>query len=418
MVTMYLTIDIYILIPIGINNLFPDNKPNKLCLIISWIYPPGLFAMIWYQYDSRNNKYFNQAGNSSVSWIVHLIFAWQIFNTIFVYCYIRWYFFRKRYHTFLMISLYEYITETVSNIKDGDHIIHKYYESIYKHCKYAMILHYVFMIILTIVWIFISQTAVYKEFSFSYNFFVLSLYVYQGWWINTVGVIIFIVNLKLLQLRYYAFTAKLCATKEYNDLLQLDELQQVYQNDDENVGINGGDIMLKNVKEISNEYLNVAVLFQRNCNLWTIFLIIKGIWLFVTTLFGFVIIYIGVEYKSGDRTRIGIEYAFAIWFCTMWLIIAYFIGMANLNQIPDNFTQLITICYVWINHNFVNQDDHESIMSADILYLLQLSETNRCSFKVMNIELSMGMTIVLCTSGLAPVIAYLAQWYINSLNIG
>ena len=46
------------------------------------------------------------------------------------------------------------------------------------------------------------------------------------------GVVIFIINLKLLQLGYYAFTATLCPSRDHNELLELHKLQKVYQNED------------------------------------------------------------------------------------------------------------------------------------------------------------------------------------------
>ena len=397
----------YILIPIGIINLLPNQKNNLWKIIISYMYPISICLAFWYLYDPGANSYLHTSLTTE-KYILYAVYSSSIINMFFVYWYIKWYYIGNQHHIFLLTHLYEYIVNSTNELNTSN-VLSEYYKNIYSTCKYSVVLVYAFLIFLWTVWFFLGFfDTEFEQMSVPLMMFVDALYCYDIWWINTVGSVIFILNLRLLQLRYYAFTGILCKSDKYNKLLNLHSLQEIYQNDHNDLlltEMNDNDNDNKNVDEISKQYLDLILLFQKNCDLWNLFLIIKSVWLTITIFHGFMVMWISNKSHNKSETY----NAFAIWFCTMFLIVTYFIGMASLNKIPDDYTQLLTICYVWMNKN-------NGLVTADISYLLQLAQTNRCCFTIMNIELSMNMTIVLITSSLTPIIAYIAQWYFDSIS--
>eukprot|EP01084_Bolivina_argentea_P167009 289928_1 len=254
----------YILIPIGIVNLFPNQTPNKLQIAISYIFPVALLIMPLYLINPNSNTYLTQTNSSSFGiYLLYTIYALIFFNTMFVYWYIRWYFLGKQHHIFLMIHLYEYIKDSLNNnTLLMNNILTQYQKSIAKTCKYCTIFFYCFIVMVTIVWLWLGAFEYqifygHKTNTLLYNIVTVFAYNYQIWWTHAMGLAIFIVNLKLLQLRYYAFSAKICISSKYNKLLNLNRLQTVYQSNE-----NINEIALQNVDDINKEYLDIILMFQ------------------------------------------------------------------------------------------------------------------------------------------------------------
>ena len=156
----------YILMPLCIINLFPDQKPTKIHLIMSYLYPLLWCITPYYMLAPNLNDYLSNAiPLDTAKYMLYIIYVLTFVNSVFVYCYIRWYFFRKRHHMFLLIHLYEYIKHS------NEDALKVYYNTIHQTCKYCTILFYCFIIFVTILWIGIGV----EEYTFYKHKWSLSL---------------------------------------------------------------------------------------------------------------------------------------------------------------------------------------------------------------------------------------------------
>ena len=406
----------YVLLPIGITNLFDNKKYCKMGNILAYLYPFLLFIYSISLLFTQTDGWLYGLDIPFQRNLLRIVFADYGFTSLSLYFCIKYVLFSPQKFQNAWKFLYQNITRVCNgNNNEQNELYMVFYNEIKRILIKFIIVGYIANILSILYWIGVSILGTFEEHTLTdenasigliiYNLFHPILFTYFEYCPVCALVIIFFLSVQSLKFRSYLLISRIYHTfysKHYNDILPL----QKTLNLSKMKKLSKYKLKSITINEIKKEYYHLVYLFKKVSLFWNIPFIIISINYIIQILQGFLFFYIGINNK------IYLFSSFGIWLYGIIWILLYIFEISKLNNIDKEFKKIISlICLKYSHENDgLNNEDINRIN-----LLLKFIDTNRISFEFIGIRIDFNLTIIIFTTAFSPLLSLIFTYFFKKL---